>query len=131
MNTYFKYFTDKELSEDLFLEMARIGFTEDGFEIYVHTDDAGNIPHFHYRDRTTVGQQFHTCIRLDKPEYFHHTGKEDVLNSKQKKNLIKFLNSKARSGWSTNFEKVIDEWNVNNSDVEISYDQPMPDYAKL
>lgn len=35
------------LQQDL-TEMARIGYTDDGFEVYVNTDD-GNTPHFHYR----------------------------------------------------------------------------------
>ena len=30
------------------LEIARIGFTDDEYEIYVVTDDNGKIPHFHY-----------------------------------------------------------------------------------
>ena len=80
-------------------EMARIGFTDDGFEVYINTDDGfevyintddgGNIPHFHYRTKNTW--EFHTCIRLDIAEYFHHDGKEDILNSKQRKQLVKFL----------------------------------------
>lgn len=33
------------------LEMSRIGFTNDGFEVYINTDDEGNYPHFHYRTK--------------------------------------------------------------------------------
>ena len=68
-------------------EMARIGYI-DNLEILIWTDDPGNIPHFHIRDRSTKGQEFNCCIRIDKPEYFIHTGKENKLNSKQIKNLI-------------------------------------------
>ena len=27
------------------LEMARVGFTDDDYEVYVNTDDPGKIPH--------------------------------------------------------------------------------------
>ena len=74
-------------------EMARIGFTDDMYEIYINTDDPGNIPHFHYR-KANEWDKFHTCIKIATAEYFHHTGKEDVLNSKQRKELVKFLSSK-------------------------------------
>jgi len=30
-------------------EMARIGITDDGYELYINSNDHGNIPHFHYR----------------------------------------------------------------------------------
>ena len=112
-------------------EMSRIGFMDE-YEIYVHTDDPGNIPHFHIWDRTTRGKEFHTCIRIDKAEYFHHTGKEDILNSKDRKDLVKFLQSNPKNKrFNTNWEVVIDMWNFNNSDKEIDEDQPMPDYTQL
>ena len=37
------------------LEMARVGFINGQFEVYVHTDDGGNIPHVHVRDAETQG----------------------------------------------------------------------------
>lgn len=122
----------KIIKEKELLEMARIGFTNDGYEIYIHTDDPGNVPHFHYWDSSTKGQNFHTCIRIDEPNYFHHTGKEDVLNTKQKKELVEFLISSPKSKrYDTNWEMVVEMWNINNSDVEISTEQTMPDYFLL
>ena len=47
--------TIKLLNEYKLEEMARIGYTEDGFEIFVYTNDGGNIPHFHYNSNN-----FHT-----------------------------------------------------------------------
>lgn len=116
------------LQQDL-MEMARIGYTDDGFEVYVNTDDGGNTPHFHYRIKGSW--EFHTCIRLDKPEYFHHDGKEDILNSKQRKNLIKFLNKFDNEEGKTNWQILIAEWNRNNSNMKVSRDTPMPDYIQL
>lgn len=114
-------------------EMARVGFTSDNvFEVYVHTDDSGKIPHFHVWDAETKGDKFHTCIRIDSPAYFHHTGKEGVLNSKEKKNLVQFLKSSCKNKkFDTNWELLVFMWNLNNSDVEIDSMQEMPDYLKL
>ena len=113
-------------------EMARIGYV-DNLELIIWTDDSGNIPHFHLRDRSTKGEKFHSCIRIDKPEYFIHTGKENKLNSKQKKNLMAFLQQNTTLGTATitNWDKVIMYWNDNNSDVIIDSDIPIPDYTLL
>lgn len=114
--------------------MARAGFTKDNYEIYVNTDDGGNIPHFHYRLKSDWNK-FHTCIRLDSPEYFHHDGKEDVLNSSQKKNLQKFLSSQVtlnryKGKFENNFELLCFLWDINNSNVQ-SDDWALPDYTTL
>lgn len=116
-------------------EMATIGRTTDNYEIIVFTNDPGKIPHFHYRDASTRGSVFHTCIRLDKPDYFLHEGKTDKLNAKQKKELIKFLNANANKGKyfsGTNWNYLVAMWNnENNSDVYIDEDTIMPDYKQL
>lgn len=114
--------------------MARAGFTKDNYEVYVNTDDGGNIPHFHYRLKSDWNK-FHTCIRLDSPEYFHHNGKEDVLNSSQKKNLQKFLSSQVtlsryKGKFENNFELLCFLWDINNSNVQ-SDDWALPDYTTL
>ena len=112
-------------------EMARVGFFDE-YEIYIHTDDPGNIPHFHIWDAETRGNKYHTCIRIDKPKYFHHTGKEDILNSRDKRDLIEFLNSKPRNKrYDTNWEYLVSMWNDNNSKINVAEDIEMPDYTKL
>ena len=120
-----------ELNEDEDLvEMARLGFTADGFEVYVNTDDTGNIPHFHYRTKGTW--KFHSCIRIDKAEYFEHEGKEGKLNSKQRKELVKFLQGANKSkGFNTNWERLLADWNANNSNIEVDENQEMPNYLNL
>ena len=115
--------------------MARIGFTPDNYEVYVNTDDGGKIPHFHYRLKTNRNK-FHTCIKIEKPEYFHHTGKESVLNSKQIRSLIRFLKSPVAlpqyaEKFSANFELIIFLWNINNSDVIVDLETKIPDYYQL
>lgn len=113
------------------MEMARVGFFDE-YEIYIHTDDPGNIPHFHIWDASTKGNKYHTCIRIDKPEYFHHTGKEDILNHKDKKDLMNFLNSKPKNKrFKTNWEYLVSMWNDNNSKIQVDEDKSIPDYTKL
>lgn len=111
-------------------EMARIGYIGD-LEIYIRTDDPGNIPHFHIWDKETMGDRFHGCIRIDKAEYFFHEGKYSTLNSKQRKELVKFLKSPYRTTGLTNWERLVLEWNDNNSEINLSDDYLMPDYFTL
>lgn len=114
--------------------MARVGYTSDRYEIYVNTNDGGMIPHFHYR-LSSDWSKFHTCICIDKSEYFHHNGKEDVLNSKQKRALQKFMTSKVCGKYfdrfRNNWELVCFLWDINNSDVEVSNDIQQPNYINL
>ena len=121
-----------QYDEQLLLEMARVGFFSD-FEVWIRTDDPGNIPHFHVWDKNSKGGLFHTCVKIMKPEYFHHTGKEDVFNGKQKRELIDFLNAKpTKSKWHpTNWDFILTVWNANNSKMEVPEDYPIPDYNKL
>ena len=117
-----------EVKQDL-LEMARVGYTNDNYEIYVNTNDSGKIPHFHYRDKDNWNN-FHTCIQLKDAKYFLHGNKQNVLNSKQKKELILFLN-KPYNKYMNNWQAILELWNKNNSDVEVDEDLEMPDYKNL
>lgn len=124
---------DKYLPDvQLLLEMARVGYFSD-FEVWIRTDDPGNIPHFHVWDKNSKGGLFHACVQILKPEYFHHTGKEDEFNAKQKKELIQFLNSKPLKAkrYKTNWEFIVTLWNVNNFSMEVPEDLEIPDYALL
>jgi len=119
-------------------EMARLGFIKDKqgkkneYEVYLYTNDPGKIAHFHMRDVETNGQKFNTYIEIEKAEYFHHEGKEDVLNSIQKQNLINFLNEKNSKFFDlTNYQVMIKFWNINNSDVEIDEETEIPNYSQM
>lgn len=102
------------------------------YEIYIHTDDPGNVPHFHIWDKETRGKKFHTCVRIDKAEYFHHNGKEDVLGVRDRKDLVNFLSSFHKNKrYGTNWEYLVSMWNDNNSSVEVDEDLPMPDYRNI
>lgn len=126
-----------DLNKDFDIEcMDRIGVTDDGYEVFTITDDykLSSVPHFHYRKKEKgKNMVFHTCIRFDKPEYYYHTGKEDVLTEEQKENLIKFLSKKRDSkkyNW-TYWEQLIMSWNHQNDYKVCVDDLPMPDYRKL
>lgn len=114
--------------------IARVGYVDDVYEVYVNTNDEGNIPHFHFTD-AKEWDKFHTCICIDKAAYFHHTGKEDVLNSSLRKSLQKFMTSpvklkKLKDKFTSNWELVCSMWDLNNSSMELD-DIKQPDYREL
>lgn len=43
----YKLYEYEQLRESMLLEMAQVGFVDGKYEVYIHTDDPGNIPHFH------------------------------------------------------------------------------------
>lgn len=121
---------ENHLQSKMLLEMAKVGPLNDELVIYIWTNDGGNIPHFHIVDKATMGNEFHTCVKIMSAEYFHHTGKEDVLNSKQKKALMKFFTMSDK--WGDNYwDIVLQEWNRNSSKIEVDRNLPTPDYTKL
>lgn len=114
-------------------EMAKVG-TFDDVDVLVWSNDPGKIPHFHIIDSNSRGNEFHCCIEIKNPKYFFHDGKEDTLNSRDIKDLIKFLNSSSNSkrfSSFTNWQVLVTLWNMNNSDIEIDEDIEMPDYTLL
>ena len=119
------------LNEDSLMEMATVGEIK-GYTIIVWMNDNGNIPHFHVVDSNTLGKQFHTCIEIQQPKYFHHNGKEDVLNSKLRKELMSFFSAKDPDGvFSTNWDALLYEWNKNNRRKTVDRSLPLPDYTQL
>ena len=116
-----------------YLEMARVGITEDNLDIIIRTDDPGKIPHFHIIDRSSKDERNNEgCICIDGAEYFSHGSKTMTLNSKQRKELIEFLNEKPKNGgFATNWRYILALWNDNNSDVILPMDLEMPDYSQL
>ena len=67
-------------------------------------------------------------------EYFHHTGKEDILTPKQKKYLDDFLQeeSKKNKRYKTNWEYALSMWNDNNTGkTQVDETSEVLDYTKL
>lgn len=126
---------DKHSKHEDIYGMSRVGLINNTYEIYVNTDDTGNIPHFHYRD-SADWDRFHTCISITSPEYFLHGTKQDILNSSQKKDLDQFMHSpvtlaKYKDLFTDNWELVCFLWDINNSSREISDNLVEPDYRLL
>ena len=128
LDTYLELPINQE--ERYLMEMANIGSIDNKLVAIIRMNDPGNIPHFHIVDKATLGRNFHTCIKIETPEYFHHEGKEDVLNSKQRKNLNDFLKNKNELG-VTNWKYLVTTWNINNSNKNVDKDIIQPDYTKL
>lgn len=119
--------------------MARIGWVPanepKGIEVYVHTDDSGKTPHFHVRKYGKNNQfEWETCVQYLSADYFLHGRYTDTLPDKKiAKALDKMLRQKdpkSRYG-GTYWDSAVDEWNRNNSDVEIPTDLEQPDYTTL
>ena len=128
LDTYLELPIDQE--ERYLMEMANIGSIDNKLVAIIRMNDPGNIPHFHIVDKATLGRDFHTCVKIETPEYFHHEGKEGVLNSKQRKNLNDFLKNKNDLG-VTNWKYLVTTWNINNSNKNVDKDIEQPDYTKL
>ena len=106
---------DEYIEQDMILEMARVGFMGQ-YEIYVHTDDPGYVPHVHIRDTATKGHKFETCVKLKSNEYFLHGKYTDTMNSTMRKNFAEFMESRCViDRYDTNYELAVDMWNLNNS----------------
>lgn len=120
-----------ESNDNRLFEMAKIGRFKNLY-IYIWMNDGGNVPHFHISDSDNYPQNstVEIAIKIDSPEYFPHGGKyTDKLNSREIKELIKFLN-KTEDG-EKNWVYLLRTWNKNNSKAKIPVTSPMPDYTQL
>ena len=129
-------------SRNMLYKMAVVGyfttFNKNGkqesqkFKVFV-CDDEFAIPHMHIWDDETNGKNTHTCVCLNKIEYFHHTGKEDILTPMQKKYLVDFLKEECKNQrYKTNWEYALSMWNDNNTDkTQVDETSEVLDYTKL
>lgn len=127
----------KIYEEKHLLEMARIGWipinSDKSVEVYVHTDDRGDTPHFHVRKYGKKKFEWETCIKYTSAEYFLHGKYRNKLPNKDfAKELNKMLKSQnpkdpGRTYWQT----AIVAWNSNNSKVDLPFDLEQPDYSQL
>lgn len=136
-----KAMREERTDEDVYQlnEMAQIGLF-DQYLLYVYGEAKhssaygreGPVAHFHLLKGNPDSPRWETCIKLSSAEYFHHDGKEGILNSKQKKQLIEFLNTANEDlPQITNWQSVVVAWNQNNPRWRIDRDTPLPDYSLL
>lgn len=113
-------------------EMARIGNVAD-CEARIYSNE-GPIPHFHL---VRLQDNAEAIVRIDCAEYFSHDNRKSfVLNSLDKKDLIKWLNSMDDSYKALNidisvYQNICVLWNQNNPNFKINVNLEMPDYTKL
>ena len=116
---------------ELYIRTDDAGFIPHFHIIYIRTDDAGFIPHFHIRDAATQGERLNTCIEISTNKYFLHGGYSDTLNTKQRKALAEFMESSCDEHFENNYEKVVYEWNSNNSSMNVVYNGSIPNYREI
>lgn len=119
-------------------EMARVGFIDGAYEVYVWTDDPGNIPHVHVRDTNSRGKNYETCIKLETNEYFPQGHYNNRMNSSMRKVFNDFMNAPCQNRRYQNYyDFAVDMWNSNNSSATVNprYDANgdiiVPDYTSL
>lgn len=102
--------------------MAYIGhFCKYTIQIY---SDERPIPHFHFID---FANEKEGCICLQENKYFNHGTKQNILNSKERKMLIDFLNTKV--GNVSIFKNMCRKWNESNPNHKIVDLNYIPDYT--
>lgn len=118
----------KELFDNIFSEERECG-KFNGFQVDIGEDEGEFIPHFHLK---RIQNNDKTSIRLDMPYYFLHGDKRYILNSKEKKLLVTWLNSKPdidnkdANGISpkNNWESLRNAWKNNFPNAVINCEQP-------
>jgi hypothetical protein len=128
---------ENPVRQDIF-GISHIGTIQDQntqLAVFVCTDDIV-VPHFHIRNKADwIDLSIGICIT--DPVYFHHLGRERILNARQKQLLIDFLQSDSETfGFDpqlvrTNWDVIKVEWNRNNTSMNVPYDVEMPDYTLL
>ena len=116
-------------NEELF-EMVKCGEIE-GLYIIIWTNDSGFIPHMYiFNNQNPKKATFDAYLKIETPEYFKHGHHTDILNGKQMRSLINFLQGVDEYG-DSNWKFIIKTWNKNNSKQTIPIDTPIPDYMSL
>ena len=108
-------------------ETARVGYINGLLEVYVKTDDGGNIPHVHVRDINSQGKLFETCIELKSNRYFLHGKYTQTLTKAQCRQFNAYMHEEIHTKTfnGTVYELAVDMWNYNNSrvKVQVEYDE--------
>ena len=130
-----------ESDEKMMMRMGRVCSVGEDLDILYFWEDSAPIPHFHLVDKATFGKLFHTCVKIESPEYyrytirqyeyFHHDGTEGKLSDEQCQLLVAALNSTEHFDKWTNWQYLLHAWNINNPEHEVDIDIPMPDYMNL
>ena len=122
------------------LTEERNGGENNGFKVQLGENEGKNIPHFHLDNEENGKKQKKTAIRIDMPYYFLHGDKTYILNSKERKILIAWLNTRPETSKinrnnetgelpKNNWENLRNMWNNYYPQAKITCNQV--DYSNL
>ena len=98
-----------------------------GWDIKIDKNYKGTKAHFHIS--TFDEKRFSTGLMIESAEYCHHS-KTDKLDEKTKKWLMQVLNHKAKGSDATNWEILLQTWNMYYPNLQMLLNLPIPDYTK-
>ena len=97
-------------------------------KVHIFDNEGPYIPHFHIKNDS--GNKLNCAVKLFEADYFIHGQYKDKLNSKQRKELDKWLRSKSKDSFTTNWEEIVARWNntFNRQGLKLP---TMPNYKDL
>lgn len=125
-----KYGVINVFSDDL-SEMSRIGAIPDStLEIHIESGE-GYVPHIHICKKT--GNNIVLRLEITRNVYFREKDdKCNILNSKERKALQKYLSSTLPYRNTTNWDRIVDIWNMYNPAHMINPNNiSQPDYTNI
>lgn len=132
---------DKDIMKIGDEDIARIGFfgKNQELEVYVATYDIHPYPHFHIRDRGTLGTMVNVSVAFESAaHYMPHGNATQYLTEEQAQELYDFMCQPCRNPhFENNYEYAVEMWNMNNSvEYRMHYDKNsktiiVPDYARM
>ena len=115
----FIFMNIRNIIDDVLKEERKIG-DFDIFEVVIGEYEGENIKHFHL-----ISERKKSAIQINKIEYFLHGIYDYKLNSKELKKMVSWLISKPTKKIinnnkgevpKTNYENIINTWNIINDD---------------
>lgn len=111
-----------EIKEDQ-IQLPKLG----SVKIYVYDKEGKNIPHIHLE-----GTNYRCCVTLYDANYFIHPGKEDTLNSRQIKALVKWFDEPGGVELDgvqlTNWQNCCYDYDRVNETTKFNIKNTRPDY---
>ena len=114
-------------------DFARIGDIDDNLEVSVGSRNGELLPHFHVWDKGTRGENFHVRIEIGRNAYFGYGRNDAVLDFRQRKMLVDFLNRKPQrtDAFSSHWDAILTLWNLSDSAIVVDETLPTPDYSTI
>lgn len=99
----------------------------DDLTVDVYVDEWSYVrPHFHL-----IGRNFHTILRLDKPEYYNHGYSIDILNKIQVMNLYEWIYAHFKKTPDNAWNTMVAHWNFSKNTYYKVKHGLFPNYLEL